>query len=58
MIKKITYLIFKFLKIIDCLIKFLINRSFMIWIREFFHDTSYKVLKINKRKINFFTKIY
>ena len=55
MIKKIKYLIFKFLKIIYFLIKFLINRSFMIWIREFFHDTSYKVLKINKRKINFFT---
>ena len=55
MIKKLSYLIFKLLSIFDWIIKFFLNKSLLNWFREFFHNSSYKTLIINKKKIKFFT---
>lgn len=53
--KKISYIIYKILWLLDFFIKFVLRRSMLIWFKEFIEEDSYKVVKILNKKIKFFT---
>ena len=55
MFKKLSFLFFKILLFIDVILKFILNRSFLPFFREFLHKTSYKKIKILDNEIKFFT---
>ena len=58
MFKRLSYIIYKFLKLIDGLLKKLTRRSFLIFFSEFIERDSYKNIKILKNNIKFFTPNY
>ena len=54
MIKKLSYLIFKILLLFDNFFKLITKRSFLVWFKDFFHESAYKELIIERKKIIFF----
>ena len=54
-LKKIFYIIYKILLIIDSILNKIIRKRFFYWFREFFERDSYKTKIINNKKIIFFT---
>ena len=58
MFKRLSYIIYKFLKLIDGLLKKLTRRSFLIFFSEFIERDSYKNIKILKNNVKFFTPNY
>ena len=54
MIKKISYILYLFLKFIDNIFKFIFKRSFLVWFKDFLDKDSYKSIVILNNKINFF----
>ncbi len=54
MTKKISYIIYRLIKIIDDIIKFFIKKSFLIYFKDFIENNAYKELNILNIKINFF----
>lgn len=54
MTKKISYIIFRLIKIIDDIIKFFIKKSFLIYFKDFIENNAYKELNILNIKTNFF----
>lgn len=54
MIKKISYIIYLFLKFLDNILKFTCKKSYLLWIKEFLNKDSYKSISIHNQKINFF----
>ncbi len=57
MIKKISFVIFSILNFFDKILKTLINRSFIIWFKDFIEESSYRELKFKdgSGKLIFFT---
>lgn len=58
MVKKLSYLIYKILKIFDVFFEKITRRSFLIWFSEFIEKDSYKKIKILEKDIKFFTPNY
>lgn len=58
MVKKISYLIYSFLKIIDFQFKKISKRSFLIWFTEFIEKNSYQSIYIANKSAKFFTPNY
>ena len=58
MIKKISYLIYKFLWVIDLILNKFTRRKLLIWFSEFIEQDSYKEKTILEKKIKFFTPNY
>ena len=54
MIKKISYICFRFLVYLDKIFSFLTKRSLLIWFNDFIQDTSYKSIEILGNEIKFF----
>ncbi len=54
MTKKISYIIYRLIKIIDDIIKFFIKKSFLIYFKDFIENNAYKELNILNIKTNFF----
>ncbi len=55
LLKKIFYIIYKFLFLIDFIIHKIIRKHFFYWFREFFENDSYKSINLNGKKLVFFT---
>ncbi len=53
--KKISFIIYKFLKLFDSFFKNFFNKSFLIFFNEFFNNDLYIKKKINEKKMIFFT---
>jgi len=58
MTKKISYILYKLIKLFDILFMRLTKRSILIWFKDFIEEDSYKSIKILSKKINFFTPNY
>ena len=58
MVKKLSYLIYKILKILDIFFHKITGRSFLIWFSEFIENDSYKKIKILDRDVKFFVPNY
>ena len=58
MVKKLSYLIYKILKILDIFFHKIAGRSFLIWFSEFIENDSYKKIKILDRDVKFFVPNY
>ena len=58
MVKKLSYLIYKILKILDIFLHKITGRSFLIWFSEFIDNDSYKKIKILDRDVKFFVPNY
>ena len=58
MVRKLSYLIYKVLKILDIFFHKITGRSFLIWFSEFIESDSYKKIKILDRNIKFFVPNY
>tara|TARA_A100001011_G_scaffold398682_1_gene503969 strand:+ start:2133 stop:3005 length:873 start_codon:yes stop_codon:yes gene_type:complete len=58
MVKKLSYLIYKIIKIFDVFFEKITRRSFLIWFSEFIEIDSYKKIKILEKDIKFFTPNY
>ena len=54
MTKKISYIIYRLLKIMDNILKFFVNRSFLIYFKDFIEDNAYKKINILNTKTSFF----
>ncbi len=54
MTKKISYIFYKFIKLFDSLLLFLTNKSLLMWFKDFFHEDSYKKIKILEKEVSFF----
>ena len=54
MTKKILYIVYKCLKILDKIFFILFKKSFLIYFSDFFQEDSYKTVVILNNKINFF----
>ena len=54
MVKKLSYIIYKLIFLIDILFNKITNRSILIWFKEFIEDDSYKTINILNKKVNFF----
>ena len=54
MIKKISYICFKILMLLDKIFKIVTKRSILIWFNDFIQEISYKSINILDKKINFF----
>ena len=54
MFKQFSYILYKLIKLVDFFFKFIFNRSFVSWFKDFSMDESYTSIKINKKKIKFF----
>lgn len=52
--KYISFFIYKILSFIDFIFKSIFKRSFMSYIKDFQHESSYKKLEILKQTVNFF----
>ena len=57
MIKKISYLIYKFLWVIDLILNKFTRRKLLIWFSEFIEQDSYKEKMILEKKLNFLLQI-
>ena len=55
MIKKLSYLIYKFLIAINYLFNKITNRNFIYYLAEYLRNSSFSELEINNRRIKFFT---
>ena len=53
--KKISFIIYKILKLFDSFFKNFFNKSFLIFFNEFFNNDLYIKKKINEKKMIFFT---
>ena len=59
MIKKISYTIYIFLKIINFLLEKIFNRNILVWIRSYIEQDAYKKVKLKSGKyLTFFTPNY
>jgi FkbM family methyltransferase len=54
MIKKISYICFIILVILDKFLRIITKKSFLIWFNDFIQERSYKFIKILDKKIKFF----
>tara|TARA_Y100001958_G_C21156421_1_gene491343 strand:- start:272 stop:1135 length:864 start_codon:yes stop_codon:yes gene_type:complete len=54
MTRKISYIIYKLLKIIDNILRFFTNRSFLIYFKDFIENNAYKKINILNTKTSFF----
>ena len=54
MFKRFSYILYKFIKLIDFFFKLFLSRSFISWFKDFAIDESYTSIKINEKKIKFF----
>ncbi len=55
MIKKISYLLYKIIKIFDDLVFFIFKKKFLIHFSDFFNEDFYQNVEINKKKTIFFS---
>lgn len=55
MIKKLSYVYYKFLVLLDKVFHFFTRRSLLVWFNEFLQNDSYKKINILNKNINFFT---
>ena len=55
MIKKLSYIIFFIISLLDKILKILTRRSILIWFSDFLQKESYKIILILDKKIKFFT---
>lgn len=54
MLKKIAYLIFQILNLIDSLLSIILNKSFLIYFNDFVSNKSYKKITILDKQVKFF----
>ena len=54
MTKKISYIIYRLLKMMDNILRFFVNRSFLIYFKDFIEDNAYKKINILNTKTSFF----
>ena len=54
MTKKISYIIYRLLKMMDNILRFFVNRSFLIYFKDFIEDNAYKKINISNTKTSFF----
>ncbi len=54
-LKKVFYVIYKILLILDLILNKITRKRFLYWFREFFERDSYKTKIVNNKKIIFFT---
>ena len=54
MIKKLSYIIFFFIKFLDLILKFFFKKTFLNFLKDYLEKDSYKTLEILGKKINFF----
>ncbi len=54
MIKKISYLFFNIIELLDKILRILIKKSFLIWFKDFIQEKSYKSIKILNKEVKFF----
>ena len=54
MTRKISYIIYRLLKIIDNILRFFTNRSFLIYFKDFIENNAYKKINILNTKTSFF----
>ncbi len=54
MTKKISYIIYRLLKIIDNILRFFTNRSFLIYFKDLIENNAYKEINILNTKTSFF----
>lgn len=54
MTRKISYIIYRLLKIIDNILRFFTNRSFLIYFKDFIENNAYKEINILNTKTSFF----
>ena len=54
MVKKVAFIIYKIIFILDLIIHKITKRSILIWFKEFIHNDSYKKIKIFNSDTNFF----
>ena len=54
MTRKISYIIYRLLKIIDSIFRFFTNRSFLIYFKDFIENNAYKKINILNTKTSFF----
>ena len=55
MVKKISYILYLFLKILDDIFKFFFKRNFLFLFKEFLDKDSYQSIKILNKNINFYS---
>ena len=53
LLKKIFYIIYKFLFLIDFIVHKIIRKHFFYWFREFLKMDSYKSINLNGKKLIF-----
>jgi FkbM family methyltransferase len=58
MVKKFSYIIYKFLLFVDEIIKLIFNKSFLIWFKDFIEKNSYKKITVLNKNLIFFTPNY
>ena len=54
MTRKISFIIYRLLKIIDNILRFFTNRSFLIYFKDFIENNAYKKINILNTKTSFF----
>lgn len=54
MLKKFSFILYKIIYFVDFLFKTITKKSFLIWIREFIQQDSYKYITILNKKVSFF----
>lgn len=54
MTKKISLIVYKFLKFLDNLLKFLTKKSILIYFKDFFENDSYTQINVLKSEVKFF----
>lgn len=54
MTKKISYLIFKLIVLVNFLLEKILRRNFLIYFKEFLEENSYQAINICNKKVNFF----
>ena len=55
MVKKISYILYLFLKFLDDIFKFFFKRNFLFLFKEFLDKDSYQSIKILNKNINFYS---
>lgn len=55
MLKKLTYILYKILHFFDLVLKKILNRSFLVHLKDLIEKDSYTIKLINNKKIIFFT---
>ena len=57
MMKKLSYILFNILLIFEKIIRFLINRSFIVHFSEFLQEVSNKKININQKQLRYTLQI-